>query len=504
MSILLSSQIKQLEALIVLVDENKKILGKLPSSELADLVQKTVAVDFKGKLKETLTLYPQNTLTKRILVVGAGKTTSIGGHQLRALAACAVQTLKNLGVSSTIGLVWPLGIKGTASEIAQSLTEGQILSQLRFTRFKSEKEDEKAKNVEVKIDLVIDSKKDAKSIESGIHRGTVIAEGVNWARRIIHTPGGHLNPDQLAEEAEKLAKNSAVKSKIKGEFWTVKELEKNKFGGVLGVGQGSSNPPRFIVLEYWGAKKSDQPVALVGKGVTFDSGGLSLKPPASMETMKYDMAGAGSVLAAFKILTELQVKANVIALVPTAENMPSGDAIRPGDVLTMASGKTVEVLNTDAEGRLILADALFWATTKYHPRAVVDVATLTGACAMLVGEAAAGLFSNSKKLEAALGQASSEVKENFFPLPNYDDFYSSLLKSDIADLKNIGGKEAGASTAAIFLRHFVHNKTPWAHLDIAGCGWYDAPRDFITQRGPSGVCIRSLVNFVEKFGQKKF
>ena len=211
------------------------------------------------------------------------------------------------------------------------------------------------------------------------------------------------------------------------------------------------------------------------------------------------MAGSASVMGAFKIVTDLKLKVNVVALVPTVENMPSGHAIRPGDVLTMASGKTVEVLNTDAEGRLILADALFYATTQYKPRAVVDVATLTGACAVAVGEAAVGMFTNNKKVQTGLMKAASEVQENLWPLPDFDDFYAHLLKSDIADLKNIGGKEAGASTASIFLRHFVHNDIPWAHFDIAGCGWYEAPRDFIGGRGASGVPIRTLAEFVENY-----
>ncbi len=295
-----------------------------------------------------------------------------------------------------------------------------------------------------------------------------------------------------------MALASPQKSKIKVDIWDEAKLKKNAFGGVLAVGKGSDNRPHFIILEYHGGKKSEKPIALVGKGVTFDSGGLSLKPPPSQETMKYDMAGAASVLGAFKIATDLGIKKNLVVLIPTVENMPSGGAQRPGDIITMASGKTVEVLNTDAEGRLILADALFWATTKYSPRACIDVATLTGACALAVGNAAAGCYTNNPKLQQNLMKSAEAVQEGMWPLPNFEEFYADLIISDVADIRNTGKvREAGASTASTFLKHFVHNDVPWAHLDIAGCGWYDGPRDFIGCRGASGVPIRTLVNFIE-------
>ncbi len=496
-----SAQSKARELVVAFVDESKKIISHGLNAELVALSKNPLHHDFKGKFKETCLLYSNHGPAKRLLLLGIGKSSELNAHRLRVIGAQIASVSKSLELSSPALLIAPQLKSLKAGELAQSLAEGLILSQLGFSRFKSDTKDNSVRFYDCDILLTPALRKDA---ERGIERGTIIAKGVNWARTIIHTPGGHLTPNDLASEAEHLFKNSKQKSKMKGEFWSRNELVKHKFGGLLGVGQGSKNPPRFIVLEYWGTKKSEAPLVLVGKGVTFDSGGLSLKPPASMETMKYDMAGAATMLAVFKIVSELALKVNLVTLVPTAENMPSGEAIRPGDILTMASGKTVEVLNTDAEGRLILADALYWASTKYKPRAIVDAATLTGACAVAVGEAAAGLFTNSKKLEAALQLASQEAHEHFWPLPNFDDFYASLIKSDVADLKNIGGKEAGASTASIFLRHFVHNNVPWAHLDIAGCGWYDAPRDFISQKGPSGVPIRSLVDFVESGFTKRF
>lgn len=505
MGVLLSAENKKLEALVLLVDEAKKPLSRIDDPALKEAMKAPLANDFKGKMKESVVLYTNSSVVKRLILLGAGKSSNLSGHSLRTLAACATQIAKGLGLTKDVGMMVPQIKKLKTDEIVQALAEGNFLVQLNFNDYKTEtKEEDKARRATLEIQFAVVEKKDLKNAEVGYARGKTIANDVNWARRLIMTPGGDLTPDLLVKEAQKMVAASPSKAQIKTEFWTTKELQKNKFGGVLGVGQGSSNPPRFIVLEYWGTKKSDKPICLVGKGVTFDSGGLSLKPPPSMETMKYDMAGSASVMAAFKIVTDLKLKVNLVVLVPTAENMPSGDAIRPGDILKMASGKTVEVLNTDAEGRLILADALFWASTKYQPRAIVDVATLTGACALAVGEAAAGVFTNSKKLLAGLMKASENVQENLWPLPNFDDFYVPLLKSDVADMKNIGTREAGASSASIFLRHFVHNNIPWAHLDIAGCGWYESPRDFNGTKGSSGVPIRLLANFVEEFSKASF
>ncbi|MBN8554550.1 MAG: leucyl aminopeptidase [Deltaproteobacteria bacterium] len=505
MSISSLSESKKLEALVVFVDDSRKILSKIEDAELKDLIKQPLTSDFKGKYKETCLLYSSSPVAKRVLLVGVGKIANLEMNCLRSVSATASLTLKNLGQTKNLGMSVPSVKKFSAAEVVEALIEGNELCQLQFNQFKSApKDDEKIRFEKLSFEYLVSDKKDLKAAAAGYERGSIIAGGVNWARRLIMTPGGDLPPDELVKETQKMVASSPSKSQIKADYWTVKELEKNKFGGVLGVGQGSDNPPRFIILEYFAGKKSDRPVVLVGKGITFDSGGLSLKPPASMETMKYDMAGSGSVLAAFKIITDLKVKVNLVALVPTAENMPSGAAIRPGDILRMASGTTVEVLNTDAEGRLVLADALHYATTKYKPRAVIDVATLTGACAVAVGEAAAGIFSNNKKLMAAMMKASATSQENLWPLPDFDDFYAGMLKSDVADLKNIGGREAGASTASIFLRHFIKDNTPWAHLDIAGCGWYDAPRDFIAQKGSSGIPIRLLAEFVENFSQQNF
>lgn len=504
MAFLVGSELKSLEALVVFIDEQKRILGKIADKQILDAVSRPLKADFKGKLKESLVLYVDSPAANRVLLIGLGDTKKLTPYNLRAAAAQATSSIRSLGLKKNLGILVPSLGKFGVDEMIQAFVEGTILFQLNFNVYKTEmKEDEKKRAEPISFDYILPDKKAVKTAEAGCRRGTIIAEGVNWSRRLIQTPGMDLYPEELARQALKMVASSPSKAKIKTQVWGKKELTKAGFGGLLGVGQGSERDPQFIILEYSGGKKGDAPVVLVGKGITFDSGGLSLKPPQAMETMKYDMAGAASVLGAFKIITDLQAKTNLVCLVPSAENMPSGHAIRPGDILKMASGKTVEVLNTDAEGRLILADALHYAATNYKPRAIIDVATLTGACAAAVGEAAVGLYTNSKKLRASLQKASDEVQENLFPLPDYENFYAPLLKSDVADLKNIGGKEAGASTASIFLKHFVHD-VPWAHFDIAGCGWYDAPRDFIGSRGSSGVSIRTMAEFVENHSQQKF
>jgi len=492
------------ETLVLFVDDTRKPLSKT-SDEVSQIIKSSLGLDFKGKLKEVLILYPQNLSVKRVVLIGCGMPNKLNLQSFRNLAAHSIAVLRTWGITKNIGILLPSLKKFSASQIAQSFQEGIEISQLNFFEFKTDrKPEDKARFEKISPELLVAEAKDLKSAQGGYQRGLKIGEGVNFGRTLIMLPGSHLNPAGLAEAAKKMASQSVSKSKIKVDIWTEKELAKHKFGGILGVGQGSSSPPRFIIMEYHGGKKSDAPIILVGKGITFDSGGLSLKQPASMETMKYDMAGSASVLSAFKIIADLQVKVNLVALVPSAENMPSGTAIRPGDVLTMASGKTVEVLNTDAEGRLVLADALFWATTKYKPRCVIDVATLTGACAAAVGEAALGVFSNSKKLMASIAKASEATHENIWPLPDFPEHYAPMIKSDIADVKNVGGKYAGASTASLFLQYFVENNIPWAHFDIAGCGWYDSPREFVSSRGASGIPIRLLAEFVEHNSASKF
>lgn len=485
------------DLIVLFYDDQKKALSKWKDPALADYLSMALENDFKGKFKESLMIYlPGHPIAKRVLLVGTGKAQDLTLQRLRILGAAASSAIASKQLKKVAFFVPDLKIKNCkTADIAAALSMGSQLIQVHFEEWKS-----KAKKREwTDFSMIVSDAKSKAGVDAAVEKARCIAAGVQFGRRIIAMSPRQLTPDALAKEALAVAKNSPMKSKIKASVWTEKELEKKKYGGILCVGQGSDNPPRFIQLEYRNAAQSKKPIVLVGKGVTFDSGGLSLKPPPAQETMKYDMAGAGSVLAAFKIATDLKLKINLVCLIPTVENMPSGKAQRPGDVVTMASGLTVEVLNTDAEGRLILADALWHASTQYKPEAIIDVATLTGACALAVGDAAAGVFSNTESLIQKLQKASEASGENVWPLPDFDEFYADLLNSEVADLRNIGKRrEAGATTASLFLEHFVENKAPWAHLDIAGCGWYDAPRDMVGVRGPSGVPIRLLVEFLEQ------
>lgn len=492
------NQLKNLEALIVFVDDSKKILGSLKDKALLEYIQLVLKKDFSGKWKESLILYtPGHPSTQRICLIGAGSRQALSAQKFRILGAKCVQAAQERNLKDNVAILLPSLPKLKSSEILEALEIGSRVFQFRYHEMKRSQTKKPEASKELHFQFFSSEARETKSLLRAENRAAAVSSGVNFARYLISMSPRQLTPKVLGEMAQKISRSSKSKSKIKSTVWTEKELSKNSYEGILAVGQGSDNPPRLIQLEYWGARKTEKPVVLVGKGITFDSGGLSLKPPQAQETMKYDMAGAASVLGVFKIVTDLALKVNLIVIVPSAENMPSGKAQRPGDIITMANGKTVEVLNTDAEGRLILGDALFHASTHFKPKAIVDVATLTGACAMAVGDAAAGIFTNDKKLEAQLMKAMTVSGENLWPLPDFDDFYADLLKSEVADLKNISkGRGGGASTAAIFLRHFIENQVPWAHLDIAGCGWYDRPRDFVGAPGASGVPVRLLFEYV--------
>ena len=367
MTIQVLKQATQSECLVVFVDDAKKILSSWNDAVIRDFLKLPLENDFQGKFKESLLVYlHKHPLAKRILIVGLGTRQDLSLQRLRTAGAMAVAELMKKKIETKVSLLLPALGKFDLQDIAEAVCMGAEVYQYRPDEFKTD--DKKKKFIE--FDLLVLDKKDVRSATIGATRGHIIAGGVNFSRRLINTSPLQIYPASLAEEAKKMAMSSPQKSKIKVEIWDEAKLEKNKFGGVLNVGRGSVLPPRFIILEYQGAKKNEKPIVLVGKGVTFDSGGLSLKSPGSQETMKYDMAGAASVLGAFKIATDLALKKNVVVLIPAVENMPSGHAQRPGDVITMASGKTVEVLNTDAEGRLILADALFWALLNINQKRV--------------------------------------------------------------------------------------------------------------------------------------
>ena len=331
---------------------------------------------------------------------------------------------------------------------------------------------------------VLSSRADAKAVQAGLRRGNAIAAGVSFARELANRPANLMTPSDLAQAAKKLGKDSGVEVDVLDR----KAIEKLGMGSFLAVAQGSDEPPRFIVAEYKGAPASEPPVVLVGKGITFDTGGISIKPAAEMDEMKYDMGGAAGVLGALLAVTRLKPKLNLVVLVPATENMPSGKAVKPGDVVKSLSGQTIEILNTDAEGRLVLCDALTYAA-QWKPKVVVDVATLTGACVIALGHHHSGLFTADDAVAARMAAAAEAALDPCWRMP-LDDEYDEALKSNFADMANVGGRPGGAITAAMFLKRYTASY-PWAHLDIAGTAWKGGQH-----KGATGRPVGLLTHFV--------
>jgi leucyl aminopeptidase len=461
----------------------------------ADVVDKAIGgslvvfmeeADFSGKRGETLAVPTQGKLgAKAVVLVGVGDAAALDADALRkAGAALARRSSKVARVATTLLQAIPESVDEAAA--AQALAEGVLLGSYQFLKYKGDAPATKLTKV------VVLGRTNAK-VKAALARGTAVAGAVRWARDLVNEPAGAKSPEEVAELAQQIARKSGLKSKVLAGA----QLERARMGGVLGVGQGSDRPPRFVRLEYApvGAKST---LALVGKGVVFDSGGLSIKTASGMETMKTDMSGGAAVIAAMSVLKELGVKTRVVGYVPLVENMPSGTAIRPGDVLKMRNGKTVEVLNTDAEGRLILADALSLATEE-KVDAIVDIATLTGACMVALGDKVAGLMGSDDAWIEQVRGAADRAGEPVWPLPLPEDYRKSL-DSEVADVRNIGtGGYGGALTAGLFLKEFVGD-VPWAHLDIAGPARANSDDGYLT-RGGTGFSVRTLVELAETFSK---
>ncbi len=431
--------------------------GQTPA---AGLKKKVSGSGFVASASSLLPVYCSNTKAGWLLLTGLGEDKKIGLETIRKAAGTAAQKIKAMKRARVLVAVPDsarLGIDDTA--FARAWVEGAEMALSPTGVLKTAK---KTKESPVSWKFLADATRH-KALRAGLVEGLKFAEGCNFARALVNKPPNLQTPVDLAESAAQMAKEEGMSCKI----LTVPQMKKLNMGGILGVGQGSVNPPRLIALEYKGGKSKKSPtVALVGKGVTFDTGGISLKPGAGMDLMKSDMGGAAAVLGAARIIAQLGLDVNLITIVPTAENMPDGNAIRPADVLTMANGKTVEVLNTDAEGRLILGDAL-WYAGRSKPDYIIDAATLTGACVVALGSHFAGLMSNSSELIDSLKQAGGETFERVWHLPLIDE-HKDAMKGTWSDLKNLGPREGGAMTAAGFLSHFVPDDTHWAHVDIAG------------------------------------
>ena len=416
-----------------------------------------------------------------VLLVGIGPKDQVDVNSLRRSLAKAVAGVRRFpSVATTFAQAVPAR---QAADAVQAVVEAIHLGSYRFGRYKTAMDD----GALAKVTVVVPSRADAKAMKRAARTGEIVGDAVGWARDLVNTPAGDLPPAEIAREAQKMAKQVGLTCKV----WSENQLKQGGFGGILGVGKGSANPPRMIELRYTGAGKRT-PIALTGKGIAFDSGGLSIKDAAGMETMKCDMGGAASILATMKVIAQLEPKINVIAAIPSAENMPSGTAQKPGDVITHRGGTTSEVLNTDAEGRLILADSLAFLAEQ-EPSCIVDTATLTGACMVALGADIAGAFGNDDALAQELVTAGAAVGEPIWQMPLWIE-YKQLIESKVADVKNVGKRYGGAITAALFLSEFVGD-TPWVHLDIAGPAFHESATD-LGPAGATGVPVRALVRFV--------
>ncbi len=473
--------------LIVAVAEGRKLgaaarqIDQVTGGALAAILRRG---DFDGHNGQTLLLHNLSNLpSERVLLIGCGKEKELTDERYRELIAKSISVIKGTGSNEAISYLTELDIKGR--DIAWKVRHAVEVSEAtlyRFDRLKSKPAPDKTRLK--RMILAVPKRSDLAPGERAIREATAIAEGVRLARDLGNLPGNICTPSYLAEQAQEIGKQHNLPVTVLDR----EDMEKLGMGALLSVARGSRQPPKLIVLEYQGGKRGDAPVALVGKGLTFDAGGISIKPAANMDEMKFDMCGAASVLGAIKAAAELKLAINIVGVIPSSENLPDGDANKPGDVVTSMSGQTIEVLNTDAEGRLILCDALTY-TERFNPKAVVDMATLTGACVIALGSPASGLLSNHDALARELIAAGRYTRDRAWQLPLWDD-YQKQLDSNFADMANIGGREAGTITAACFLSRYT-KKFKWAHLDIAGTAWKTG-----REKGATGRPVPLLVQFL--------
>ncbi len=442
--------------------------------------------DFKGHADEVAVLYPGGLAPPaRVILVGLGKRDAFTLESARRASGLAVQRARKLGVTELSTAIHGQDVPDFPAEAcAQATIEGLILGAYAYRDFKTDRPDEA--HLE-HLTVLLPPEAPHEEISAGIQAGRIIAEGAILARDLSNAPGNALPPRKLASAARRMASRNGLKCRILNR----KQIEKERMGALIAVNAGSDEPPRFIVLEYGEPGEDRDTVVLVGKGITFDSGGISIKPSGGMEDMKHDMSGAAAVVGAMHSIGMLQPAVHVVGLIPAAENLPDGRALKPGDVITTRSGKTIEVINTDAEGRLVLADALEFAE-RYRPAAVIDLATLTGACVVALGHAASGMMGNDETLQERIRVAGEASGERVWPLPLWQEYHDQI-KSHVADVKNTGGRWGGALTAGAFLEKFVD--FPWAHLDIAGTAYTESNKPYCP-KGATGVGVRLLLQLV--------
>ena len=467
--------------LVVALVENPTLAGiaGLDSATDGALTRMIEMKDFRGARDETLHLTGVAKGPRRLLLVGMGAVTDRKAAFRRA-ATLAGRNAHRLGVGE---MVWYSG--QISPDETEAITAGLIAGSWEYSDLKSQLPEAERKKPLEKAVILTSNTDDSRR---GLAHGLAIGAGQSLARRLAMMPGNLCTPDFLAQTATEIAQRYGMGVTVLGR----REMEKEKMGSFLAVAQGTPQDPKLITLEYKGGKPNAKPVVLVGKGLCFDSGGISIKPAQGMEFMKFDMCGAAGVLGTFEALGQIKPEVNVVGIVGATTNMPSGTAMNPGDVVKAQNGKSIEIINTDAEGRLVLADCLSYAR-RFEPDVVIDAATLTGACVIALGHTASGVFSSDDGLIAEILAAGKRAGEPAWPLPLWDE-YKDLIKSDVADIKNSGGRPAGAVTAAMFLKEFAEGY-PWAHMDIAGTAYSEA--DLVTiPKGPTGVPMGTFIEFI--------
>ena len=483
-------KIKSGGAVIFLFEDGKPgpVAGRIDKALGGMIARLLKNGDFKPKPGAVHILYPEGRITaERLVFAGLGKRGDLTLNRLRQAAGKAAPVLRAAGAADILISADDIELDG--EEKAQALVEGGLLGLYRFLRYKT-KEDNNNKQEMRSLTIVTERTSSLKVMQQGAKTGVVIAESAMMARDMVSTPAADMTPTMIATRARDLARAYGLKLQVLERS----HMQKLGMGALLGVAAGTVQPPKFIIMEYRkGGKKPF--IALVGKTITFDSGGISIKPAENMDKMKDDMSGGAAVLGAIRAAAALKLPLNIVGLLPATENMPGGRAYKPGDVLQTLSGQTIEIINTDAEGRLILSDALTYAC-RYKPSVIVDVATLTGACRVALGQEASGLLGTDERMQQRVRDAGEKTGERVWELPLWEGYYD-LIKSDIADMKNTGGRDGGVITAAALLSKFVQDY-PWVHLDIAATSWTEKERPY-TPKGATGYGVRLLTQFLRDY-----
>ncbi|MFB3815489.1 MAG: leucyl aminopeptidase [Terriglobales bacterium] len=474
-------------AVVVLDEGNKEPQPKVQAGDntvVNSAHELTASGEVTGKIFETVLVHrPLGLKAKRLLLIGGGKAKNFSSYELRKLAGAAVRFLKPKSIRSFAFLAPPLSAGAVVA--VKAIVEGAFVGNFEPDKYKSDRKDQRVDDLTV----LVTGQADRAQLEDAVLAARILGESQNFTRELVNEPSNRMTPTILGERAAQVAKEVGLKCEVYGP----EKIRELKMGAFWSVAQGSEEPPRLIVMRYEPEDAPEKPViGLVGKGITFDTGGISIKPSEGMEKMKYDMAGGAAMIGAMRAIALLKPKVKVIAIICATENMPSGKAQKPGDVQIAMSGKSIEVINTDAEGRLVLADGLTYAR-QLGATHLIDAATLTGACVVALGYVNVGVFSNNDAMYSRFVDAEKRAGEKMWRMP-LDPEYMEQLRSTIADMMNVGGRWGGAITAAMFLKEFAED-TPWIHLDIAGTAWIEDNKAW-TAKGPSGVPVRSIVEFV--------